>query len=109
MPSEMNPITSTSAENPNQRFRSPTKSIRCQRGMRWPLAPMKAGLSNHRKPARSPSRARVAATAVTIETSVPIRSMSANPLTPPVAARKRMSAVIIVTTFASMIVLNPFV
>ncbi len=83
--------------------------MRCQRGILWPLAPMKAGLSNHLKPARRPSSARVAATAVTIETSVPIRSMSAKPLTPPVAARKRMSAVIIVTTFASMIVWKPFV
>ena len=69
---------------------------------------MKRGLSNQRKPASRPSIARVAATAVIIEISVPISSISAKPLTPAVATAKRTSAVIAVTTFASMIVWKPF-
>ena len=51
---------------------APMKSIRCQAGIFCALAPMNAGLLNQRKPARTPSSARVAATAVTIERSVPI-------------------------------------
>ena len=47
---------------------------------------------------RTPSRARVARTAVTIERSVPSRSMRAKPRTLPVPTRKRTAAVIIVTT-----------
>ena len=84
------------------------KSIWSQRPCCWPFAPMNAGFSNQRKPASSPSIARVANTAVTSEIAVPIRSMSAKPLTPAVATRNRTSAVIAVTTFASMIVWNPF-
>ncbi len=49
----------------------------------------------------------MASTAVSIEMSVPMRSMSANPRTPPVAAAKSTNAVIIVTTFASTIVAKP--
>ena len=69
-----------------------------------PAAPMKRGLSNHEKPERRPSIARVAATAVTSEITVPIISIRAKPLTPAVATANRTSAVITVTTFASMIV-----
>jgi hypothetical protein len=69
---------------------------------------MNLGLSNQRKPARRPSSARVAKTAVTIEIAVPIRSISANPRTPAVASVNRTSAVMPVTTFASMIVAKPF-
>ena len=69
---------------------------------------MNAGLSNQRNPDRTPSSARVAATAVNIEIAVPIRSISAKPLTPAVATANSTKAVSIVTTFASMIVLNPF-
>ena len=72
-----------------------------------PCAPMKRGLLNQEKPASSPSIARVAATAVTSEITVPIRSISAKPLTPAVATANSTSAVIIVTTFASMIVWKP--
>ena len=68
---------------------------------------MKAGLSNQRKPASMPSSARVAKTAVMIEMPVPSSSMRAKPRTPDVAIAKRITAVIAVTTFASMIVLNP--
>ena len=69
---------------------------------------MKRGLSNQRKPASRPSIARVAATAVTSEITVPISSISAKPLTCAVATANRTSAVIAVTTFASTIVWKPF-
>ena len=105
--SETIPIRSTVAETANQVRRLPMKSIRCQPGIGFAVAPMNAGLSNQRKPESTPSIARVAATAVNIESRVPISSMSAKPLTPAVATAKRMNAVIIVTTFASTIVENP--
>jgi hypothetical protein len=104
---EPKPTKRTAPEMANHTFALPTKSIFCQAGILCALAPMKAGLLNQRKPASTPRRARVAATAVTIERSVPIRSIRAKPRTPPVAAMKRTAAVIIVTTFASTIVLNP--
>ncbi len=66
-----------------------------------------AGVANQRKPASRPSIARVAATAVTSEMTVPISSISAKPLTSEVATPKRTSAVIAVTTFASTIVRKP--
>ena len=91
----------------NQTRRSPTMSIFCQSGIFWALAPMKRGLSNQRNRERTPSSARVASTAVNIEMSVPSSSMSAKPLTPPVATVKRTAAVIMVTTFASTIVAKP--
>ena len=50
-----------------------------------------------------PRIACVASTAVNSETSVPMPSVKAKPLTPAVARMKRMNAVISVTTFASMI------
>ena len=68
---------------------------------------MNLALSNQRKPASSPSIARVAKTAVTTDIAVPISSISAKPLTPAVASENRTSAVIAVTTFASMIVESP--
>ena len=52
--------------------------------------------------------ARVAATAVISEMTVPISSISAKPLTPAVATANRISAVIAVTTLASRIVRKPF-
>ena len=70
-------------------------------------APMKRGFWNQRKPASRPSIARVAATAVISETTVPISSISAKPLTPAVATANRISAVIAVTTLASRIVRKP--
>ena len=48
--------------------------------------------------------AEVARTAVKSETSVPTPSVSAKPLTPPVAITKRMNATPTVTTLASAIV-----
>ena len=69
---------------------------------------MKRGLSNQRKPASRPSIARVATTAVSTETTVPISSMSAKPFTWAVATANSTSAVIAVTTFASTIVWKPF-
>ena len=75
---------SATPEIANQMLRRPTTSIRCHPAVS-PLAPMKRGLSNHLKPASRPSIARVAATAVTSEITVPIRSISAKPFTPAVA------------------------
>ena len=69
---------------------------------------MKRAFPNHLKPASKPSIARVAATAVSSEIIVPISSISAKPLTPAVATANSTSAVIAVTTFASMIVWKPF-
>ena len=54
-----------------------------------PCAPMNVGLSNQRKPASRPSIARVAATAVSSEITVPISSISAKPLTPAVGDREQ--------------------
>ena len=82
-------------------------SMRCHFGISFAVAPMKCGLSNHLKLASSPSRARVAATAVIIEITVPISSMRAKPLTCATATANRTRAVIAVTTLASMIVWKP--
>ena len=49
----------------------------------------------------------VAITAVKSETSVPMPSVKAKPLTPAVASMKRMNATMTVTTFASMIAVRP--
>ena len=84
------------------------KSICIQRPRCAPAAPMKRGLSNQRKPESSPSIARVAATAVISETTVPISSISAKPFTSAVATANSTSAVMLVTTLASMIVWKPF-
>ena len=51
-----------------------------------------------------PRIAEVASTAVNSDTSVPIPSVNAKPLTPAVASVNRMNATPTVTTFASMIV-----
>ena len=85
----------------------PQTSIRCQSEIVCPVAPMKRGLSNQRNPASRPSIARVAATAVTSEITVPSSSISAKPFTWAVAAAKRTNAVMQVTTFASTIVWKP--
>ena len=45
--------------------------------------------------------------AVRNETSVPMPSVNAKPLTPAVASTKRMNATMMVTTFASMIAVRP--
>ena len=69
---------------------------------------MKRGLPNQLKPASTARIARVASTAVSIESAVPIRSISANPRTLAVATANSTVAVIAVTTFASTIVWKPF-
>jgi hypothetical protein len=92
----------------NQILRRPTMSTRCQAGICSLDAPMNAGLSNQRKRASMPRIARVANTAVTSESPVPIKSMSAKPRTPDVATRKMITAEMTVTMFASTIVANPF-
>jgi len=76
--------------------------------MPCPVAPMNRGLSIHPKPASSARMARVASTAVSIESAVPIRSMSAKPRTLAVATVNSTIAVIAVTTLASTIVAKPF-
>ena len=101
-------ITRIAPEIANQSSVRFMKSICSQRPRCEWFAPMNFGFSNQRKPASRPSIARVAATAVTSETAVPISSISAKPLTPAVATANRISAVIAVTTFASMIVWKPF-
>ena len=98
----------TAAAIESHTYRLPMKSIWRKRPRCSPRAPMKLGLSNQWKSASSPSIARVAATAVTSETTVPIRSMSAKPLTWAVATANSTRAVIAVTTLASMIVWKPF-
>ena len=64
------------------------KSIWSHFAVCCPCAPMKRGLSNHRKPLSSPSIARVAATAVSSEITVPISSIRAKPFTSATAIRK---------------------
>ena len=99
-------IATTTAEIPNHHLRRPMKSRLIHFGGS-PSAPISFGLSNQLKPASRPRIARVAATAVSSEISVPIRSIRAKPFTPAVATRNSTVAVITVTTFASMIVEKP--
>ena len=68
----------------NQMFVRPVTSMR-QRTLA-PDAPMKAALWNQRKPPSSASMARVASTAVNIDTITPTASVKAKPLTLPVPA-----------------------
>ena len=91
----------------NHSLRRFMKSICSHFAVCWPCAPMKRGLSNQRNPLSTCSSARVAATAVSSEITVPIRRKSAKPFTEATAIRKRTSAVIAVTTFASRIVWKP--
>ena len=98
----------TAPEIANHSLRFPMKSIWSHFAVCCPCAPMKRGLSNHLKPLSRPSIARVAATAVSSEITVPIRSISAKPFTSATAIRKMTIAVIMVTTFASRIVWKPF-
>ena len=49
----------------------------------------------------------MAITAVNSDTNVPMPSVNAKPLTSEVASTNRMNAVMIVTTFASMIAVRP--
>ena len=105
---EMTPARMIAPEIANHVLRLPMKSICRNLPCCSCAAPMKRGLANQRKPASRPSIARVDATAVTSEITVPISSISAKPLTCAVATANRTSAVITVTTFASMIVWKPF-
>ena len=107
-PSETALIRTTTPEIANQRLRRRMKSICSHFACCAPRAPMKLGFSNQRKPASRPSIARVAATAVSSEITVPISSISAKPFTSAVATANRTSAVMQVTTFASTIVWKPF-
>ncbi len=102
-PSETRPISSTTPEIANQRVAAAHEvDLQELAALRHWCAPMNLGLLNQRKPASRPSIARVAATAVISETTVPISSIRAKPFTSAVATANRISAVIAVTTFASM-------
>ena len=73
-----------------------------------PRAERARGARSSRERRSEPRIAWVASTAVNSETSVPTPSVNAKPLTPAVASMKRMNATMIVTTFASMIAVRPF-
>ncbi len=68
---------------------------------------MKRSSRRKRVSARTLNTARVATTAVNSDSRVPMSSVNAKPLMPAVANRKRIAAVAIVTTFASMIAVMP--
>ena len=70
-------------------------------------APRAEGCETSRERLIAPSAACVARTAVNSETSVPMPSVKAKPLTSAVASANRMKAVMNVTTFASTIAANP--
>ena len=107
-PSETALTTRITPEIANQRLRRRMKSMCRNFRPCVPCAPMKVGFENQRKPASRPSIARVAATAVSSDSTVPISSISAKPLTPAVATANSTSAVMHVTAFASRIVCKPF-
>ncbi len=70
-------------------------------------APSAAGWETSFERPIAPSAACVASTAVNSETSVPMPSVKAKPLTSAVASANRMKAVMNVTTLASTIAANP--
>ena len=107
-PSEMIATATTTPDMTNHSLRFAMKSMFRNLPPCWPEAPMNTGLSNHLKPESRPSMARVAATAVTSEITVPMNSIRAKPLTPAVATANSTRAVMHVTTLASTIVWKPF-
>jgi hypothetical protein len=86
-------------------FEAPMKSNVQPRPRR--AAPSAAGWETTRERPIAPSAARVASTAVNNDTSVPMPSVNAKPLTSAVARANRMNAVMNVTTLASTIAANP--
>ncbi len=70
-------------------------------------APSAAGCETTPERLIVPSAACVASTAVNSDSSVPMPSVNAKPLTSAVASANRMNAVMNVTTFASTIAANP--
>ena len=98
--------TRNTPEIANQTLVRPMKSYFFQRSP-VPTWPSTRGLDMNEKPASRLSIARVATTAVKIDTSTPRASITAKPLTLEVATRISTAAVISVTTLASMIVLKP--
>jgi hypothetical protein len=87
------------AELPMKSTRQPRRSL---------PTPSALGRRSRRERDIEPRIAEVASTAVNSDTSVPIPSVKAKPLTPAVASVNRMKATPTVTTFASMIVLSAF-
>ena len=86
-------------------FEAPMKSNVHPRRLR--PAPRAEGRATRRDLPIAPSAACVASTAVNSDTSVPIPSVNANPLTSAVASANRMNAVMNVTTLASTIAAKP--
>ena len=101
------PISRITPDIEKNHFDAPMKSKRpALRCARWRRA--RPGCEISRERPIVPSTACVASTAVNSETSVPMPSVNAKPLTPAVASTNRMNAVMNVTTFASMIAARPF-
>ena len=100
------PISRITPDIEKNHFDAPMKSKRLRRSRCLP-APSAAGLRIRRERPIVPSTACVGSTAVKSETSVPMPSTKAKPLTPAVARMKRMNATMKVTTLASMIAERP--
>ncbi len=101
------PATRITPDIEKNHFELPMKSKRASSAAPRPLRAC-AATRSRRERAIVPSTALVASTAVNSETIVPMPSVKAKPLTPPVASMNRMNATPIVTTFASMIVRSAF-
>ena len=99
------PISRITPDIEKNHFDLPMKSKRQRLPAR--CAPTAAGFENTRLRPIVARIACVAITAVNSETNVPMPSVKAKPLTPAVASTNRMNAVMIVTTFASMIAVRP--
>ncbi len=84
MPRLMTAATTMTAETENQILRRETKLTRSQR-VPEPTEPSTRGLAMNLKRPSSPSMARVATTAVKIDVTTPISSISAKPFTDEVA------------------------
>ena len=100
------PISRIVPDSAKNHFERPMKS----NVQPWPRrgpAPSAAGWVTKRERPIAPSAACVASTAVNSDTSVPIPSVKAKPLTSAVASANRMKAVMNVTTLASTIAAKP--
>ncbi len=99
------PISRIVPDSEKNHFEAPMKSK--VQPLRSPPAPSAAvWVTSFERPI-APSAACVASTAVNSETSVPMPSVKAKPLTSAVASANRMNAVMNVTTLASMIAAKP--
>ena len=99
------PISRIVPESEKNQREAPMKSKRPFVPLR--AAPSAAGCVTARERPIAPSAACVASTAVNSDTSMPMPSMKAKPLTSAVASANRMNAVMNVTTLASTIAAKP--